>query len=85
MSLPKPRLFVTPGDALSDTKGLLGIKPATSPTATPAPPTINQATQAVDSQMDMLSRRGAAASLYAGPNAQALAASNVGTKTLLGS
>lgn len=57
---------------------------AAKPTPTPPPPTINTATQNVDQQMDMLQRRGAAANLYAGPNATPLGAANIGAKTLLG-
>lgn len=56
-----------------------------APQPTPAPPTVNQATQQVDQQMDMLRRRGAAATLYAGTTAPAVQANQVATKTLLGS
>lgn len=63
----------------------LGGGSAPKPTPTPPPPTINQATQNVDAQMDMLRRRGAAATLYAGPNAAPVAANQIATKSLLGS
>jgi hypothetical protein len=56
-----------------------------APAPTPPPPTVNQAQQNVDNQMDMLRRRGAAATLYAGTNAPALQASQIATKSLLGS